>query len=405
MGRHFFLVFLLGFISGLPFSLLGSTLAAWFSSEGVSIINIGFISLIQQPYVFKFLWAPLLDIPLFKFIDRRRGWILLCQLLLSIGIAILSFCDPQTSATKIAFLALCLAFISATQDIAIDAFRAEILTPNERGLGATIAIFSYRAATLVSGALALIVADYYGWQVTFLWLSFLIIPCCLFLYFFKENVSPQNKVEKKLQKFHLWQGVRQLVATQNGLKIIAFILLFKLGEAFTSTSSILIMPFLLQGLGFSLSTIGVVGKGVGIIATLIGSLMAGILLLRMSLYRSLLIFATLQILMNILFVILSVVGKNLALLTICIFSENLVAGMGMTALIAFMMGVCNKQYTATQLALLTAISALPRTFSGPIGATIQSYIGWSNLFILSVLLAIPVLIVLQGLKKVIAEID
>ena len=405
MGRHFFLVSILGFVSGLPFSLLSSTLAAWFSSEGVSIVAIGFLSLLQQPYVFKFLWAPLLDITLFKGMDRRRSWVLICQTLLFVGIVLLAFLEPSQHAKIIGAIALGLVFVSATQDIAIDAYRAELLTPKERGLGATVAIFSFRVATLVSGALALIMADYYGWRVTFLCISALVIPCSLLVCFFKADLNAEPQPLSKPPAFHLWRSIKTFIVTTQGVNIIAFVVLFKLGEAFTSTSSILVIPFLLQGLGFSLSAIGVIGKGVGILATLVGSLMAGVLLLKMSLYRSLYVFATLQIAMNILFVILAVVGKNYTLLTLCIFCENLVAGMGMTALIAFMMGVCNKEYTATQLALLTAVSALPRTFAGPIGATIQSYIGWTNLFVMAVVLAVPVLFVLKRLKTIIEAID
>ncbi len=405
MGRHFFLVSVLGFVSGLPFSLLGSTLAAWFSSKGVSIVAIGFLSLLQQPYVFKFLWAPLLDITLIKRMDRRRTWIFICQTLLFIGIAWLAFLEPSENVKIIGALVLGLVFVSATQDIAIDAYRAELLAPKERGLGATVAIFSYRIATLVSGALALIIADYYGWRMTFLCISVLVIPCGLLVCFFKADINAKLQKASKPPVFNLWKSIKTFLVTKEGINIIAFVLLFKLGEAFTSTSSILVIPFLLQGLGFSLSAIGVIGKGVGILATLVGSLMAGVLLLKISLYRSLFIFAFLQIAMNTLFVLLAVVGKNYTLLTVCIFCENLVAGMGMTALIAFMMGVCNKEYTATQLALLTAVSALPRTFAGPIGATIQSYIGWTNLFVLAVVLAVPVLFVLKRLKTVIETID
>ena len=142
MQRHFFLVFILGFISGLPFTLLASTLAAWFASCGASIIDIGFLSLVQQPYVYKFLWAPLLDKPLFDKIGRRTGWILSCQILLCCGILLLALLNPLLNSKLIGLLALILAFISASQDIAIDAYRAELLKPKERGLGATIAIFS-----------------------------------------------------------------------------------------------------------------------------------------------------------------------------------------------------------------------------------------------------------------------
>lgn len=405
MGRHFFWVALLGFMSGLPFSLLGSTLAAWFSSHGVSITTIGFLSLLQQPYVFKFLWAPLVDINISKYFDRRRSWIYLCQLLLALGLFSFTLLNPKENAILIGMIAFVMVIASATQDIAIDAFRAEILSPKERGLGATVTIASFRIATMISGAATLVVADYYGWSLTFILLFLFLIPFWLLLTSIKNSTEKNNAAPLKEKKFSLWQSLKMFLVTREGVYTLAFVLLFKLGEAFTSTSSVLVIPFLQQGLGFSLTAIGVIGKGVAIMATLTGSLLAGLILLRLSLYKGLFLFAFLQVLMNGLFVLLSLIGKNYTLLTICMFSENLVAGMGMTALVAFMMGVCDKNYTATQLALLSSLSALPRTFAGPIGGSIQSYVGWTNLFIIAVILAIPVLLVLKPLKSLIYKID
>ena len=246
MRRHFFFVGMLGFISGLPLSLLGSTLAAWLSSEGISLINIGFLSLIHQPYVFKFLWAPLLDIALFKFIDRRRGWILICQIILCIGIIVFSLSDPLLYAKPIGLLAFVLVFMSATQDIAIDAYRTELLKPHERGLGTTFFILSYRIALLVSGALALVIADYWGWPTTFILLASLFIPSCLFIYFFNPTQDIQTNIEPNAVNFNLWDSIKIFVMTSKGIKIIIFIILFKLGDVFTSANSVLLMPFLLN---------------------------------------------------------------------------------------------------------------------------------------------------------------
>lgn len=398
---HFFMVSILGFISGLPFSLLGTTLAAWFASRDVSIVSIGLLSLVHQPYALKFLWAPLLDMSLFKGLGRRRGWLVGCQILLCCGIVALSYLDPQQHSCYIALLALLLAFISATQDIAIDAYRAELLAPKERGLGATIAIFSYRVATFVSGALALIIADYYGWQFSFIFIALLIIPCCLLIFLFKEP-EPLSSNSTRLN----WlAAIKSLFSNKYAFKVVVFIFLFKLGEAFTSTSSTIIMPFLIQGLGFSLTVVGSINKGVGVIATLLGSVCAGAMLLRFSLYYCLLLFAFLQVVMNSLFILLSLVGKHYALLVVCIFGDNVVAGMGMTALIAFMMGSSNKQYTATQFAFFSAISALPRLIAGPIGAFLQLYFGWTQLFILSVIFAMPVLLSISQIKNQIIRIE
>lgn len=402
MGRHFFLIIILGFICGLPFSLLGTTLSAWFTSENVSVVTISLLALVHQPYAYKFVWAPLLDYPLFKMLDRRRGWILFCQFLLAIGIITLSYLSPQAHTHVIAIMALVLAFISATQDIAIDAYRAEILTPKERGLGATIAILSYRIANIVSGALALILADKFGWQNTFVFLAFLSLPCCLVIFFIQPNVDEQIEANEQTPG-GLLKTLKSLWDKPQITSIVAMIFLYKLGEAFTSTSSPIMMPFLMQALGFSLSVVGTVAKGLGLFAVILGGIVSGALLLKANLYRCLYIFAVLQIMMNALFVILSLVGKNFALLCICIFGDNFVAGMGMTALVAFMMGICDKKYTATQFAFLSAVSALPRLLAGAIGGIVQLSYGWTGLFIISVLTAVPVLVALRNIKLLIND--
>lgn len=397
--RHFFIVFFLGFSSGLPFTLVGTTLAAWYADKGLSIMNIGMLTLVGQPYIYKFLWSPFLDKAFFKKMGRRRGWIFSTQLLLVIGILSLSLFSPSEAPLLIAIMALGIAITSATQDIAIDAYRADILLPHERGLGATLAVFSYRIATLVSGALALIWAEHYGWSSTFIILGLSLLPSLL------VNLLSPEPSQQLAKPVTFITPFKALLKRDKALMVFGFIFLYKLGEAFTSTSSGITMPFLIQGLGFDLTTIGLTGKGVGIIATIVGSFIAGFLMLRVSLYRALFIFGVLQAATNLFFVLLAYVGKKLSLLVIAVLFDNLAAGMGMTALIAFMMAWSDKRYTASQFALLSAISALPRMLSGPIAALIQIHYGWVVMFAFSFLFALPALWVLSRLKSNIIKAD
>lgn len=397
--RHFFIVFFLGFSSGLPFTLVGTTLAAWYAHKGLSIMNIGMLTLIGQPYIYKFLWAPLLDKAFFKKMGKRRGWIFSTQLLLVLGILLLALFSPDKHPFLVALFALCIALISATQDVAIDAYRAEILLPHERGLGATLAVFSYRLATLVSGALALIWAEHYGWPATFIILALSLIPSLL------VNLLSPEPSQKLTKPVSFITPFKALIKRDKALMVFCFIFLYKLGEAFTSTSSGITMPFLIQGLGFDLTTIGLTGKGVGIIATIVGSFIAGFLMLRVSLYRALFIFGVLQAFTNLLFVLLAYVGKKLSLLVVAVLFDNLAAGMGMTALLAFMMAWSDKRYTASQFALLSAISALPRMLSGPIAAMLQIHYGWVVMFACSFVFALPALWVLFRLKSYVIKAD
>lgn len=392
--RHFFDVCILGFISGLPLSIVGTTLAAWFSTEGVSLASIGLLSLVHQPYSLKFLWSPLLDSPIIKSFGRRKGWLLVCQSLLCALLITLSLLSPNEYAFTISIIALLMAFISATQDIAADAWRAEILTAKERGPGATLAIFSYRLATVISGAFALVVADRLGWPVTLCLLSFLIVLCMIATFFINEP-CPLTSAKNTSEKRGGWLSIiKQLLKQKQTRQVMLLILLFKLGEAFTASSSTIMMPFLLQTMGFSLTTVGVINKGVGIAALMAGSLIAGIMLHRTALHTCLLRFGLLQIVMNMLFVGLVLVGKNTIFLSFCVLFDNLAAGMTMTALVVLMMAACDQRFTATHFALFTAVSALPRLLAGPVAALIVGLSSWLVLFIVAVLLAIPAVIYL-----------
>lgn len=367
-------------------ALLSSTLFAWYSVHGLSILSIASLSLLGLPYIIRVLWSPLLDRYFISVIGKRRGWLLLTQFSLFIGFISLGWFSPANSPKFIALLALFLSFISATQDTVIDAHRTEYLEERWHGLGASLAVTAYRLALLLSGGFALLIAQYWGWPQMFFCMGVAMVPPMIASWISMEPYHPQSSSLGLGQTFV--QPFQELCQRPYFGVLIAFILLFKLGEAFTSTTSGIVMPFLIQGLGFSLETIAYVNKLIGILAIVGGGLLAGILLLYWSLFRALLYFGILQALTNVLFVMLVMFGANIPLFVVAVIADNLAAGMGTTALVALLMHLVDKRYTATQFSLLVAVSSLPRVFSGPVAGWLQAKMGWLGLYQLSVILAL-----------------
>lgn len=401
MNKRLFIVFILGFSSGLPMALISSTLQAWYAYSGMSILATGALSLISLPYVYRIFWGPILDRYSLCHLGKRRSWILAMQVLLLIGFNIMAWFTPETYPKFLAFLALILACFSATQDVAIDAHRAEYLPIKEHALGASLAVFGYRLALLLSGGLALVMAQNLGWAFTYRFMGFMMI-IGMFAVFFSQE--PSIEMKEKVNGAQLFiTPFKELLSRPGAVYLLAFIFCYKLGEAFTTATSGIVMPFLIQGLGFSLDTIGYINKMLGVGSILLGGLTAGFLLVRYSLYRSLLFFGLLQALTNVLFVVLAMTGKNITLLSLAVFSDNFAAGMGSTALVALFMRIVNKQYTGTQFSILVALSSFPRIISGPIAATIQMAIGWVGLYQLSVLLALAFVPFLILIKRQIKE--
>lgn len=386
MNKRLVIVLLLGFSSGLPMALLSSTLQAWFASSGLSVLATGALSLIGLPYTYRMFWGPILDrYPLLK-LGKRRSWILVMQILLLLGFNVMAWFTPEEYPRTLAFLALSLACFSATQDVAIDAHRVEYLPTREHALGASLAVFGYRFALLFSGGIALIMAEHWGWALTYRFMGFAMVVGMIAVFFSKE---PEVASTERLSTGFLFIApIKELLSRPGIVSLFLFVFCYKLGEAFTTTTSGIVMPFLIQGLDFSLETIGYINKILGIASVLIGGLTAGLVLTRCSLYYSLLCFGLLQAFTNVFFVILAMVGKSTTLLSIAVFSDNFAAGMGSTALIALFMRLVNKQFTGTQFSILVAISTLPRIISGPIAASIEMYIGWVGLYELSVLCAL-----------------
>lgn len=397
INKRLLIVFLLGFSSGLPLALLGGTLQAWFSATGASVMTTGLLSLIGLPYIYRFLWSPLLDrFALFK-LGKRRSWVLSMQVLLLMGFNLLAWFSPLTSPGAMACIALCLAFCSATQDIGIDAHRTEYLKPEEHGLGASFAVCGYQLAVLLSGGLSLIMAHHLGWALTYRLMGTLMVLGMGVIVWSPEPSSESLQQHTGFVASFI-APAKALCVRPGILAMLCFILCYKLAEAFTTTHSGIIMPFLIQGMGFSLETIGYVNKVLGVGAILAGGLTAGALLTRWSLYRALWVFGLFQALAHLLFVALAITGQQTMLFALAVVFNNLAAGMGSTALVAFFMRWVDKRFTATQFSILVGVSALPRIFSGPLGAGLQYYVGWAGLYEIAFILTlsfVPFLILMR----------
>lgn len=382
-----FIILLLGFSSGLPLALSASTLQAWFAVSGIDVVTIGSLALVGQPYMFKFLWAPLLDFLAPAGMERRRGWMLLMQLAVILVLLAMSFCQPTQHTLILAGLATALAFASATQDVAIDAYRADILLEKERGIGAAMAIGGYRLGMLVSGGVALMMADKLGWQLTYqvMALSMLVgVIASLISPSLDTDRAPSIPFSKALSA-----PIKNYFSRPYAWHFIALILLFKLGETFTSTSGIMTNTFLLQGVGFSLSTVGMVNKLVGVGAVIFGVFIGGVLLTRMCIYDALILFGLLQGVSNLCYCIVSIVGKNMAWLMTTVVFDNIAAGCGNAAILALLMSLCDKRYSATQFALLSAIAISGRILLGPVAGLMVSVMGWTQFFVWTFFLALP----------------
>ncbi len=397
MNKRLFIVFLLGFSSGLPFALISSTLQAWFADTGMSLLATGMLSLIGLPYVFRIAWGPLLDRYSLLSCGKRRSWIGVMQAFLFLGFNLMAWLSPTTSPQLMAFLALMLACFSATQDIAIDAHRAEYLPIYEHGIGASLAVLGYRIALLVAGGLALILAQYAGWAVVYRLMGFLMLPGMLAVVF---STEPSMLIVRPLTfSASFIEPLSEFLSRPKVASLLLFVFLYKIGEAFTTTTSGIVMPFLIQELGFSLDTIAYVNKIIGLGSIILGGLAAGFLLMRWSLYRALLVFGLFQALTNALFIVLAIVGNHLPTLVLAVMSDNFAAGMGSTALVAFFMRLVNRRFTATQFSLLVAFSTLPRVLSGPIAVMLQSWFGWVGLYQIAFVLSfgfIPFLFTVRG---------
>lgn len=386
-------IFCLGFSSGLPLALVGGTLQAWFKTSGASVVTLGFMTLLGQPHSYKFLWAPLLDrFAPFSALDLRRGWILTCQLAITLLILLMSVSNPLVTVNLFALqipvllmLGFLLSICSASQDIAIDAYRIAVLDDDERGLGTGLGIEGYRVAMVVSGGCAMVLADHYSWQLAYIVMSVLMLIGIIATMFAPaidmDTVSmdpPKLQVVVKRSIMDLWQR------KQAGY-IIALLLTYKLGDAF---SHVLSTPFL-QHLNFTLTEVGMINKTLGVAATLLGIFVGGVCMTRLSLSRALLLFGILACVTNLTYMLLAMIGKNFIVACVAVLVENICAGMGTAAFTAFLMSLCNPAYTATQYAFLSSLAVFGRIYVGPIAGYFVEYCGWELFYAFSAIVALP----------------
>ncbi|MGQ0594734.1 MAG: AmpG family muropeptide MFS transporter [Gammaproteobacteria bacterium] len=384
----------LGFASGLPLALTSGTLQAWLTTMGLDIRTIGVLSLVGLPYTVKFLWAPLMDRYSLPWLGRRRGWMLVTQLGLVAAIALMPAVSAGGWVGILALCALVVAFLSASQDIAFDAYRADVLKPAERGTGAGLSILGYRLAMLVSGAMALILADAFGWEWTYLGMAGL-MAVGLF-----ATVSCQEPPSPKAALGHAASNVvvaplRAFLTRKDAVSLLFLVVLYKLGDAFAGA---LTTTFLIRGVGFSLTDVGVVNKGLGLAALVVGALSGGALLARIGLYRALLGFGVLQAVTNLGFAWLGLLGNDYAAMATVVALENLSGGMGTAAFVALLMALCDRRYTATQYALLSALASIGRVVVSPASGFAVEALGWVAFFVLTFLCAVPGLWLMMRLR-------
>lgn len=398
LTRRMLICVLTGFSSGLPLYLLLNLVPAWLFKEGISLREIGAMTLIQLPYTWKFLWAPLLDRYAPPGFGRRRGWMLLTQggLLLVIGgIGLLS---PRLDLSQIVILALLLAFLSATQDVVIDAFRREILSEQELGLGNSIHVNAYRIAGLIPGSLSMILSEHLPWSQVFAITALFMLPGMVMAFMVNEpqnvRVAPKSLREAVVEPFHEFinrAGIKE------ALLILGFIFLYKLGD---SLCTALATPFYLS-MGYSSTHIGLVAKNAGLWPAVIGGLAGGLWMTRLGINRALWLFGVVQLLSIFGFAWLAWQGPQSVIATaqlvdlaLVIGLEALGVGLGTVAFVAYIARATHPAYTATQFALFTSLAALPRSFINAAAGWMIEQLGWFGFFMLCAALAVPGMLLL-----------
>ncbi len=382
--------FIMGFACGLPLLLTITVLQAWMKEEGVDLTVIGFMSLVGLPYTVKFLWAPVMDRFTLPFLGRRRGWLLTAQIALIVSIAGLGFANPKNP-WMIAVAAFLVTFFSASQDIVVDAYRREDLADSELGLGSSLYVNGYRIGMLLASGGGLIMADHISFSMVYLIMAVCMLPGVLTTLLTPEPVvsagTPGSLKEAVVNP------LIEYFSRQGALWILAFILLYKIGDTMASAMT---TPFYLD-IGFSKTEIGAVVKLFGFWATVIGSLIGGVFMLRLGINRSLWIFGFLQAISTAGFALLAMIGHSIPALAVVIAFENLSGGMGTAAYVAFMGSITNKKFTATQYALLSSLMGIPRVLASAPTGYLAKHFGWASFFILCTLIAIPGILLLLKL--------
>jgi PAT family beta-lactamase induction signal transducer AmpG len=399
-------VFVMGFASGLPLALSSATLFFWLAEAGVTLAAIGLFALVGAPYNFKFVWAPFVDrVPLpilTRLLGRRRSWMLMIQVGLMLAIATLGFSEPETTPLLTAVCALAVAFFSASQDIVIDAYRIEILDADEQGAGAAMTQAGYRLGAIMAGAGALFLAEQLDWSLVYVVMAVLVVVGMLAAIFAPDP----DRRQPSLQHNRGDTGFQSMVIDpfveffrRNGptsaIIILAFILLYKLGDAY---AGVMAYPFYYE-MGFSKSEVATVSKIFGVIATVVGVFVGGLIVKRYGIMKSLLGCGILQMLSNLMYAAQTLAGHDVQFLYFTIGIENLSGGMGSSAFVAYLSVLCNTAYTGTQFALFTSFMAFGRTLLSASSGWMVELTGWFDFFLISTLVALPGLLLLLRKQK------
>ncbi|MDX9818746.1 MULTISPECIES: AmpG family muropeptide MFS transporter [Desulfococcus] len=380
--------FLMGFSCGMPLLLTITVLQAWMKEEGVDLSVIGLMALVGLPYTVKFLWAPFLDRYSLPFLGRRRGWLLVAQAALALALVVLGLTRPATHPWLVAFAAFWVTFFSATQDIVVDAYRREDLSDNELGLGSSLYINGYRVGMLLASGGGLIMADYMSFSMVYCIMALCMAPGILTTLLAREPEVVD--IPPKSLRSAVVDPLIEYFSRENAVWILAFVLFYKIGDTMALAMT---TPFYLD-VGFTKTEIGTVVKLFGFWATIGGSLVGGIIMLRLGINRSLWIFGIFQMVSILGFAALARVGYSLPALSGVIVFENLSGGMGTAAYAAFMASITNKKFTATQYALLSSLMGIPRVMAAAPTGFLAARLGWEGFFIFCTVMAVPGMLLL-----------
>lgn len=383
-NRRMLICVFTGFSSGLPLFILLNLVPVWLAEANISLKTIGALSLLMLPYTWKFLWSPFMD-RIAPPLGRRRGWMLITQLGLITSITALGLLNPATELNSVIFTSLIITFCSASQDVVLDAYRRELLSDQELGLGNVIHVNAYKIASLVPGSIALILADHLAWSWVFLLTALFILPGIIMALLIDEphvEIAPRSLVDSVVAPFKEFISRQQL---KTGIFILLFMLFYKLGD---SMATALASPFYLD-MGFSKTEIGLIAKNTGLWASIAGGFVGGIWMMRLGINRALWIFGIAQAIPILGFALLAELGHNVWCLGLVISSEAFGTGLGTAAFVAFVARTTTKEFAATQFALFTALTAVPRTFANASTGYLVDSMGWTQFFIICFLLAIP----------------
>lgn len=396
-SKRMWIVLLMGFSSGLPMLLTGGTLKTWLAREEIDISTIGFFSLVTMAYSLKFFWAPVVDRYKLFFFGRRRSWILFTQVLVAGGLFCLSTLDPKNSLTMMAIVSTLIAFFSATQDIAIDAYRREILEDEEMGLGSTLTQYGYRGAMLLTGGVGVGMVGYgdfnFTWNQLYILMGVIMAVMTLVTVWAPE---PKSSVHAPSSlRSAIIDPFKDFFSRDRAILILCFVFLFKLGDAMSAS---MLNPFYVQ-MGYTNAEIGVIAKTVGLVALLSGLLVGGLIIFKLGILKSLWIFGFLQAFSTAGFSIITFVGPQEWALALAVIFEDISSGMGSAAFIAYLSTITNKKFTGTQFALLSALATSGRNVFSAVAGIMVKDLGWAPFFWVCALMAIPGLIMLWFIQK------